>query len=237
MARAFAGPGRPGRLARLAGLAGVALAVAFAAACLPACATRSDAVVPAAYVDPTAKVTVLEFFSAQCPCQAQHDARPARALRPLRAARRRFPCRLVRGVDRSRRGGGGSGGAALPLSAGPRRRWGARARSRRRLCDLHRRRRFPRPRLYRGGIDSDKRDLHAGRPHLPGERARRRAGGPPCPRPRSPHPRLRPAGSLAQSHHRVGSLRQAGRPGFRGERCTAIGRSRRTAQRIRRILS
>ncbi len=146
------------------------------------CATHAAAVVPsttlpaslgdgvpaeAKLVDPAAKVTVLEFFSAHCPCQAQHDAR-LRALHdhyaPLgasfravsseesldrageakEAARRHYPFPLVHDEGGQLARSLGADYATYTLVVDPQGKV-----------------------LYRGGIDSDKRDLHDdARPYL-----------------------------------------------------------------------
>ena len=118
-------------------------------------------------LDPGAKVTVLEFFSAHCPCQAQHDARLrdlyARyaprgaafravssegsidvAAESLEVARRHYPFPIVHDA-----------GGALARSLG------AEYATYTLVVDTNGRV------LYRGGIDSDKRDLHDdARPYL-----------------------------------------------------------------------
>ncbi len=133
---------------------------AVVAACSTACAARSDAIVPASYVDANAKVTVLEFFSAHCPCQAQHDGR----LRELyaRYAPRGAAFRAVSSEESIDRAGEAAEAAArrypFPLvhdeGGQLARTLGADYATYTVVVD-------PRGRvLYRGGIDSDKRDLH-----------------------------------------------------------------------------
>ncbi len=141
-------------------------APSLVALALGACASRG-VVVPPSYVEPAAKVTVLEFFSAHCPCQAQHDARLRelyiryaprgaafravsseesldRAGEAAEAARRRYPFPLVHDEGGQLARALGADYATYTVVVDP----GGHV-------------------LYRGGIDSDKRDLHDdARPYL-----------------------------------------------------------------------
>ena len=141
-------------------LLGVTLTLPLAAAGCAARTAVTDVVVPPAFLEPEAKVTVLEFFSAHCPCQAQHDARlrelharyaprgaAFRAIsseesidRPgeaAEAARRRYPFPLLHDEGSQLARALGADYATYTVVVDARGRI-----------------------LYRGGIDSDKRDLH-----------------------------------------------------------------------------